>query len=582
MRTIIAFTRTYPLHSILTAVSLLLAGVLEGVGLSMMLPLLSMAVLQQESATHGPGGSKLEQLVARVFDMIGLTPTVETTLIIILGSVLIKSALMLFAKRQVGYTVARITSDLRLELLRALMNARWGHYLGQPVGKISNSLTSEALHASRAYLHGVQMISEILSAVVFAVTAALVSWKATLCAIVGSLLTMVFLSKLTKRTRRAGKRQTDVSKSFLKSMTELFISFKPLKSMARENLADFLLSRQTRILEKAQRKQVFSKEMTKALQEPLATLFLVIGIYAILVFLKMPLHTVIVLLFLVARLIKELNKVQVSYQDLVGLESFYWSIRKMIGEVQADREIFTGNALPSLTRAIRLDHASFSYGERWGLKDVCMEIPVGEITAIVGPSGSGKTTIVDLIIGLFRPDRGSIWIDDVPLSEIDIMRWRRMIGYVPQENILLHDTIMNNVTLGDPSVTEEQVTEALKAAGAWEFTSDLPDGIHHIVGERGAKLSGGQRQRIAIARALVHRPALLVLDEATSALDPDSELAVCETLRTLRGKHTLLAISHQPALLKIADFAYSVRSGVVKSINPTEKNGLNFNGENDK
>ncbi|MGD9338780.1 MAG: ATP-binding cassette domain-containing protein, partial [Syntrophobacterales bacterium] len=118
------------------------------------------------------------------------------------------------------------------------------------------------------------------------------------------------------------------------------------------------------------------------------------------------------------------------------------------------------------------------------------------------------------------------------------------------------DTVMINVTLGDPELGEEDVESALRAAGAWEFVKEMDQGIHSIVGERGGKLSGGQRQRIVIARALVHKPKLLILDEATSALDHESEAAICDTLRQLRGELTILAISHQPAFLRVADRAY--------------------------
>jgi ATP-binding cassette subfamily C protein len=164
-------------------------------------------------------------------------------------------------------------------------------------------------------------------------------------------------------------------------------------------------------------------------------------------------------------------------------------------------------------------------------------------------------------MGLLQPQEGQVWIDDLPLSSVDITRWRRMIGYVPQETILLNDSVMRNVTLGSPGLKEEDVENALRAAGAWDFVAALPQGLHTSVGERGGKLSGGQRQRIAIARALVHKPSLLILDEATSGLDREHEASICDTLRQLRGKLTVLAVSHQPALVTAADQAYRVQDG---------------------
>jgi ATP-binding cassette subfamily C protein len=152
-------------------------------------------------------------------------------------------------------------------------------------------------------------------------------------------------------------------------------------------------------------------------------------------------------------------------------------------------------------------------------------------------------------------------VDDVPLREIDARAWRRTIGYVPQEHVLLHDTILHNVTLGDPSLGEADAERALRAAGAWDFVAEQPEGLHTPVGERGSALSGGQRQRILLARALVHEPQLLILDEATSALDPETEREVWRTLAALRGRMTLLAISHRPALVEEADRVYRLEKG---------------------
>jgi ATP-binding cassette subfamily C protein len=222
-----------------------------------------------------------------------------------------------------------------------------------------------------------------------------------------------------------------------------------------------------------------------------------------------------------------------------------------------------GSKSPTFEKVIQLDQISFAYGEKQVLREVSLSFAKGSITAIVGPSGSGKTTIVDLVTGLLKPQRGEILIDDQSLLKLDLRSWRKKIGYVPQENLLLHGTVLTNVTLGDPELSEADAVKALRAANAWEFVKSLPQGLNSSVGERGGNLSGGQRQRIAIARALVHKPKLLILDEATSGLDPESEVAVCNTLQKLRGELTILAISHQPALVNIADNSYRIKDGQI-------------------
>jgi ATP-binding cassette subfamily C protein len=244
---------------------------------------------------------------------------------------------------------------------------------------------------------------------------------------------------------------------------------------------------------------------------------------------------------------------------MVVNESAFWSLQDTIDSAEHERESSLGTAPPSLEKAILLERINFAYEDKPILEDASLNLPAGSLTALVGPSGAGKTTIIDLITGLLRPQQGHVSIDGTQLTEIDLRRWRRMIGYVPQETVLLHDSVLNNVTLGDPKLTQQDAEWALRAAGAWDFVSARPEGLQTSVGERGTELSGGQRQRIMIARALVHRPKLLILDEATSALDPTSEAAVCNSLAALRGELTVLAISHQPAIVDTADQIYRLQ-----------------------
>ena len=165
---------------------------------------------------------------------------------------------------------------------------------------------------------------------------------------------------------------------------------------------------------------------------------------------------------------------------------------------------------------------------------------------------------------LFQPTEGTILCDGVPVRDWDLSAWREGIGYVPQELFLFHGDLMTNVTLGDPRISEREVEEALRVAGAWEFVRDLPDRMRTPMGERGLRVSGGQRQRISLARALVRKPRLLILDEPTTALDPDTEAQICATLKRLTGNMAVLAVSHQPAIIEVADRIYRIRDGQVE------------------
>ena len=255
-------------------------------------------------------------------------------------------------------------------------------------------------------------------------------------------------------------------------------------------------------------------------------------------------------------------------------ESAYWSLQDKIRQATQEREPLPGNRKPTLREAIHLRDISFGYGDLSVLQHASLTFPKGSFTVLVGPSGAGKTSVADLVIGLLRPQKGEIWIDELPLAEVDLRSWRRMIGYVPQDTLLLHDSVLHNITLGDPTLQARDAEQALRAAGAWDFVRRLPQGLETIVGERGGKLSGGQRQRIVIARALINKPRLLILDEATSALDPESEEAVRQTMEELKGHLTILAISHNRALVRAADYVYQMSAGGARLLDDTARAGL--------
>ena len=559
------FARAYPLQNAVMLVALLIAGLVEGVSLTALLPLLNQVLVrpgasgEDVSAVAAGSDSGVGSFLLDGIEFLGLTPSVEMLLVVIVVGAIIKGGLMLLAKTRVGYIVAHVATDLRLSMLRAMLASRWEYFLYQPVGQLTNSMSIEAVRAANAYLFGATLISHAIQALVYVIIATMVMWQAALFAFLTGMLIYLVLGRLVKMARRAGKRQTKFTRSMVARLADTLLSVKPLKSMGREGLVDTVLVSETKNINRALRREVVSAEVLSAAQEVLFAIVLVVGIYISLVKWELPIATVMVLGFLLFKILKKTGRVQRSYQKMATCESAYWSIQDVIKKAERAREHPGGERTPTLKQGIELRDVCFSYQDKKILEQINLTIPVGSFTAIIGPSGSGKTTLLDLIIGLLQPDSGALLVDAVPLLELDMHSWRRTIGYVPQETVLLHDSVFSNVALGDPGINEADVIVALRQAGAWTFVEQLAEGIHSFVGERGGKLSGGQRQRIMIARALVHHPRLLILDEATTALDPQSEAAICETLRKLRGEQTILAISHQPALLDAADRAYRLQ-----------------------
>jgi len=559
MRTLLTYSMVFPRRSAYVLLALLAAGIAEGLSLTALLPLLSVAI-------GDTGDSDIGRVIVRALQGIGIEPTIGVMLLIIVGGMIIKSLILLLANRQVGYTVAHVATTLRLELIKALLASRWQYYLRQPIGSLANSVATEAYRAANGFEHSANVLALSMQVLVYAIVALFISWQATLTSLLIGMILLLVLSRLVRATRRAGSKQTHLLRHLLTYLSDILGSVKSLKAMGRDNVADAILHEHTQQLEKATRREVMSREALMALQEPILAALTASGLYLALVIWELSLPEVMVMAFLLTRILGLLNKTQRRYQHLTAQESAYWAMRAATEEAQAAAERTAGTQEPTLQQGISLKHINFDYGIKTIFRDLNIDIPVKSFTTITGMSGVGKSTLLDLLCGLAEPKSGEILIDGISLREINLRLWRHLIGYVSQETILLHDTILTNILVGAPDLAYADAERALRQAGAWDFVSALPDGLQTVVGERGGLLSGGQRQRIAIARALAHQPLFLLLDEPTSALDPESEQIICETLQRLAQNFTIVAVSHQPAVVNAANHVFALSKGKAEQV----------------
>ena len=219
--------------------------------------------------------------------------------------------------------------------------------------------------------------------------------------------------------------------------------------------------------------------------------------------------------------------------------------------------------LPPVSGKVEFKNVEFKYEEEGNpvLKNVNFTIQPGETAAFVGMSGGGKSTIVSLIPRFYDVTGGSVKIDNRDVRDVDIKSLRSQIGIVLQDNILFSDSVKQNILMGKPDATDEEVVAAAKAANAHDFIMSLPNGYDTKVGERGVKLSGGQKQRIAIARVFLKNPPILVLDEATSALDLESEALIQESLERLASDRTTIILAHRLSTITHADKIFVIDHG---------------------
>jgi ABC-type multidrug transport system fused ATPase/permease subunit len=273
---------------------------------------------------------------------------------------------------------------------------------------------------------------------------------------------------------------------------------------------------------------------------------------------------VIIVLALFGRLFPRLTAVQAQLYALSANVHAVEVLDKLQMAAEADAE-----RQDSATRPLRIDKPAvlsvrslqIRFGERVALDHVNLSVPIPGLLAIVGRSGAGKSTLVHTLLGLIEPSAGSIQLGTYDLASTPLGAWRRSIGYVPQETILFHASIRDNLTMVNATATESDLRTAARRAHALEFIEALPDGFETIIGDQGVKLSGGQRQRLGIARALLMNPVLLIMDEAMSALDTQSEVELLQTIEELRKQIGVLLVAHRLAAARSADIVCVFENG---------------------
>ncbi|MEQ8696505.1 MAG: ABC transporter ATP-binding protein, partial [Bauldia litoralis] len=443
---------------------LLLAGFLEMVGLGAMLPLFKVVIQSGQQDETVLGRYTLELL-----SFLGIPAQILPLTGVVVAALILKTLVGFFAQTYADMAANEVSTKFRRELLAKVFNARWGYLVSRKSGTIANALSDEASRAGDAYSAAARLIANSIKSGIYFLVAVLISYKLAIAGLaIGGIMFFGF-AWIIRMSRTAGDRQTQATSQLVSHVSDAMGNLKAIKAMDRQDHFVRLFRRSIDSLRAAIRRQVILRQIRTVSTDIVISIMFGAGFFISITFFDVAFTDLIVMALVTGQAATTWRMLQDQLQNLAELESAFIAADRLIGEFEDVAEHRAGTRVPTLATACEFQDVTFAHVEQPVVKHVSFTIPANQITVLQGPSGAGKTTLIDLLLGLYRPDSGRILVDGVDLDEISTAEWRGAIGYVPQELTLLHSTVRENITLGNDAITDAEVYEALELAGARDF-----------------------------------------------------------------------------------------------------------------
>lgn len=523
---------------------------LDGIGINAMIPLISFYV----DAGSGPTDF-ISRVIEALFSLVHVPFTFRYLLAFILTLFMARAVAISFS----GYIRGRISADfVGMEsegMLRRMLHASWPFLLKQKMGTLHATLVRDIQRTENLLNVFGQIIQSFSGFLIYLLIAINISPLMTVSAVAAAAALLFIVRPFMTHAQKMATELASTEKNYTHFLSEHIMGMKAVKAAGAEEHALESGGTLVRALRALSIRMSLIRSISGSLFQPFSLIFIII-LFAVTY--RLPNFSMIsfaATLYLIQKIFTYLESGQGALYGIRETIPYVQNVEAFKNKLDEHREASPRRAAPfRFERELAFFGVSFSYGDgKKILSDVSFSIAKGETVGLIGPSGAGKTSVADLLLRLFKSSEGTITIDGVPSESVALPEWRAHIGYVSQDVFLLNDTIENNIRFYNHALTKEEIESAAKQANIYDFIMSLPEGFQTITGDRGVMLSGGQRQRIALARALAGRPALLILDEATSALDHESERLIHESIRSLRGKVTVIIIAHRPSTVAEAD-----------------------------
>jgi len=545
-------------RSLIGMVALILVGtVLETFSVGMMIPVLS--VIASDS-------QKISLVFFTIKPSLDKTQMIQLAVGLILAVYVLKNVFLAASTWIQRGFLTRVTSRIAARMLEIYIRQPYAFHLQ----KNSSTLIRNTQDASMLVAAGIEpmltILTESLIAVALFIVLVVVEPLGTIC-VIGLLLfaTFIFQRFFDRKLQRWGTERQIQKGSIIQTIQQGLGAVKDVQVLGREEwFVNEHRERQT--LDANLLRRISTVQAVPRLWLEVMAMAGLAGLVAIMLATGKDIDKIIptVGLFAVTsfKVLPSINKLVSSKQTLKVSRSTIETIHHDL-----DLPIASNSSNENVSfqfENIVVDQMDFKYeqSEYLVLSNINLRIQSGEAVGFVGQSGSGKSTLIDIMLGLLEPQNGSVLINGQTIENVK-QHWQKQIGYIPQTIFLMDDSLRRNIAIGiaDAEIDEVAIVEALKSAQLEDFVSSLPDGIDTVVGERGVRLSGGQRQRIGIARALYHRPSVLVLDEATSSLDTETEHGVMQAVQALQGDKTVIIVAHRLSTVEYCDRLYRLDAG---------------------
>ena len=557
---------------VVLAVMILIGGVFETLGVSMLIPAVN-AIMQPDLVRE-----KIEKFPALShFLTQDLQLNTDAKLLcalfgFLIGLYVVKNLYLLLLAYKQNRFIARARNDMISRVMREFLNRPYEEYLGADIPTVFRITDGDIPHTFSLVLALLQLMTECVVSLFLVIYLIRVNWQMTLLLmLVLALLTLWNARVLKKKLNAIGKRNQDIQSRIAKWRIQSIYGLKDVKVLNRQDFFIRNYYESGKVGAELATKYAVLNNLPHLVIE---TIFMatILGFMMALLTSGQNLSAFLpqLMAFGVAaiRVMPSANRINTYMTEIAyeqpSLDFVYENLTdamKTNKKMAAERAKVAGGAL-HLEKEIRLEGITFRYpdGDRNIFTDASMVIPKGKSVGIKGASGAGKSTIVDILLGLLHVQKGEITCDGANIFS-NYESWLSQIGYIPQSIYLIDESIRDNIAFGidEREIDDARIREVAAEAQLLEFIDSLPEGLDTKIGDRGVRLSGGQRQRIGIARALYHNPEILVFDEATSALDNETEAALMGAINSFHGRKTMIIIAHRLNTIENCDLIYEVK-----------------------